>query len=106
MIGIRVLACLFLVVALSTSAQQDSNVGVLSKEANAAYEAKNWERAAKLYEELSKEMTTPPTRVWLRLGAAMHSSGDTRRLWRPSRKPARVGQGFLANMARQPCMSH
>ena len=75
MIGIRVLACLFLAVALSTSAQQDSKVDVLSKEANGAYEAKNWERAAKLYEELSKEMTTPPPRVWLRLGAAMRSLG-------------------------------
>jgi len=75
MIGIRVLACLFLAVALSTSAQQDSKVDVLSKEANGAYEAKDWERAAKLYEELSKEMTTPPPRVWLRLGAAMRSLG-------------------------------
>jgi len=75
MVGIRVLACLFLTVALGTSAQQDPNTDELSKGANAAYEAKNWERAAKLYEELSKEMTTPPPRVWLRLGAAMRSLG-------------------------------
>ena len=36
-------------------------------EANAAYEAKDWARTAKLYQELSKEKDVPP-RVWLRLG--------------------------------------
>jgi tetratricopeptide (TPR) repeat protein len=73
--GIRLLAGLLLTVAISASPQQGPNVEVLSKEANTAYEAKDWEKAAKLYEELSKEMTAPPPRVWLRLGAAMRSLG-------------------------------
>jgi tetratricopeptide (TPR) repeat protein len=95
MIEIRVLACLFLAVALSTSAQQDPSVDVLSKEANAAYEAKNWERAAKLYEELSKEMTTPPPRVWLRLGAAMRSLGRYEEALAAYEKAGQSGAGLF-----------
>jgi tetratricopeptide (TPR) repeat protein len=95
MIEIRVLACLFLAVALSTSAQQDPSVDVLSKEANAAYEAKNWERAAKLYEELSKEMTTPPPRVWLRLGAAMRSLGRYEEALAAFEKAGQSGAGLF-----------
>src|SRR5499427_873487 len=95
MIGIRVLACLFLAVALSTSAQQDSKVDVLSKEANGAYEAKNWERAAKLYEELSKEMTTPPPRVWLRLGAALRSLGRYEEALAAFEKAGQTGGGLF-----------
>lgn len=95
MIGIRVLAWLFLASALSTSAQQDPNAGVLSKEANAAYEAKNWERAAKLYEELSKEMTTPPPRVWLRLGVAMRSLGRYEEALAAFEKASHSGAGLF-----------
>jgi len=95
MIGIRVLACLFLAVALSTSAKQDSKVDVLSKEANGAYETKNWERAAKLYEELSKEMTTPPPRVWLRLGAAMRSLGRYEEALAAFEKAGQSGAGLF-----------
>ena len=43
-------------------------------QANAAWEAKDWERAAKLYEELSKEKDAPP-RVWLRLGGSLRALG-------------------------------
>jgi len=95
MIEIRVLACMFLAVALSTSAQQDSNVDVLSKEANAAYEAKNWESAVKLYEELSKEMTTPPPRVWLRLGAALRSLGRYEEALAAFEKAGQSGAGLF-----------
>ena len=95
MIGIRVLACLFLAVALSTSAQQDPNVDVLSKEANAAYEAKNWESAVKLYEELSKEMTTAPPRVWLRLGAALRSLGRYEEALAAFEKAGQSGAGLF-----------
>jgi tetratricopeptide (TPR) repeat protein len=45
-----------------------------SVEANAAWEAKDWARAAQLYEELSKAKDAPP-RVWLRLGASLRSLG-------------------------------
>jgi tetratricopeptide (TPR) repeat protein len=95
MIEIRVLACLFLAVALSTSAQQDLNADVLSKEANTAYEAKNWERAAKLYEELSKDMTTPPPRVWLRLGASLRSLGRYEEALAAFEKAGQSGAGLF-----------
>jgi tetratricopeptide (TPR) repeat protein len=95
MIEIRVLACLFLAVALSTSAQQDLNADVLSKEANTAYEARNWERAAKLYEELSKGMTTPPPRVWLRLGAALRSLGRYEEALAAFEKAGQSGAGLF-----------
>jgi tetratricopeptide (TPR) repeat protein len=52
----------------------DSNSEALSAEANAAYQAKDWAKAAKLYEELSKLPDAPP-RVWLRLGASLRSVG-------------------------------
>jgi tetratricopeptide (TPR) repeat protein len=95
MIEMRVLACLFLAVALNGSAQQDLNADVLSKEANTAYEAKNWERAAKLYEELSKEMTTPSPRVWLRLGAAMRSLGRYEEALAAFEKAGQSGAGLF-----------
>jgi tetratricopeptide (TPR) repeat protein len=95
MIEIRVLAWLFLAVALSTSAQQDLNADVLSREANTAYEAKNWERAAKLYEELSKDMTTPPPRVWLRLGAALRSLGRYEEALAAFEKAGQSGAGLF-----------
>jgi tetratricopeptide (TPR) repeat protein len=43
-----------------------------AEQANAAWEAKDWERSAKLYEELSKQKDAPP-RVWLRLGASLRA---------------------------------
>ncbi len=43
-------------------------------EAAAAYDAKDWARAAKLYGELSQSPDAPP-RVWLRLGAALREIG-------------------------------
>jgi tetratricopeptide (TPR) repeat protein len=95
MTGIRVLACLVLAMAVSTSAPQDPNVDVMSKEANAAYEAKNWERAARLYEELSKETTTPPPRVWLRLGAAMRYLGKYEQALAAFEKAGQSGAGLF-----------
>lgn len=95
MIGIRVLAWLFLAVALRTPAQQGPNADVLSKEANAAYDAKNWERAAELYEELSKDMTTPPPRVWLRLGDAMRAIGRYEEALVAFEKAGQTGAGLF-----------
>jgi tetratricopeptide (TPR) repeat protein len=42
----------------------------VSAAAATAYDAKDWEKAAKLYGELSKPPDAPP-RVWLRLGASL-----------------------------------
>ena len=47
---------------------------VLAKQANDAYEAKDWPKAAALYSELSRATDAPP-RVWLRLGASLRELG-------------------------------
>jgi len=52
----------------------EQNNDALAAEANTAYEAKDWAKAAKLYEELSKTQDPPP-RVWLRLGVCWRSQG-------------------------------
>lgn len=48
----------------------DSHDDQLAVAAGAAYDAKDWAQAAKLYEELSQSPNTPP-RVWLRLGNSL-----------------------------------
>ena len=58
----------------SASHQAVSNSDALAAEASTAYEAKDWAKAAKLYEELSHLPEAPP-RVWLRLGAALRELG-------------------------------
>src|SRR4051812_50118132 len=50
----------------------DAKTDALAAEANSAYEAKDWAKAATLYGELSKQENAPP-RVWLRLRAAVGS---------------------------------
>src|SRR4051812_50034385 len=50
----------------------DAKTDALAAEANSAYEAKDWGKAATLYGELSKQENAPP-RVWLRLGASLRS---------------------------------
>ena len=67
---ILVLVFLFSSVAASAGAQQDHGTDAASKEAAAAYKTKDWAKAATLYEQLGKQMTAPPPRVWLRLGVA------------------------------------
>jgi tetratricopeptide (TPR) repeat protein len=52
----------------------DASSDAVAAEASAAYEAKDWARAAKLYTELSKQPDAPP-RVWLRLGTSLRSLG-------------------------------
>src|SRR4029077_15572041 len=52
----------------------DARTDALATEANAAYEARDWAKAAKLYEELSKT-PDPPPRVWYRLGVCRRSQG-------------------------------
>jgi tetratricopeptide (TPR) repeat protein len=54
--------------------QQSSNNDALAAEAGAAYDAKDWARAAKLYAQLSQSPEAPP-RVWLRLGASERELG-------------------------------
>jgi tetratricopeptide (TPR) repeat protein len=65
----------FLPALLSAVAKPvDASTDALAAEASAAYEAKDWTKAAKLYAELSKLPDAPP-RVWLRLGASLRSLG-------------------------------
>ena len=67
LVGLLLLAGSFAVKA----AQQPSSRNEL---AAAAYDAKDWPTAARLYEELSQSPEAPP-RVWLRLGAALRELG-------------------------------
>src|SRR5437016_4555629 len=59
---------------VGTTAGAGESADSVSEQANAAWEAKDWERSAKLYEELSKEKDAPP-RVWLRLGGSLRALG-------------------------------
>jgi tetratricopeptide (TPR) repeat protein len=79
----RIVCCGVLLLAMTcaaqggparTSAVADARTDALATEANAAYEAKDWAKAAKLYEELSKT-PDPPPRVWYRLGVCRRSQG-------------------------------
>jgi tetratricopeptide (TPR) repeat protein len=70
-------------------------VGSLSEQANTAWEAKEWERAAKLYEELSKEKDAPP-RVWLRLGGSLRALGKYDQALAAFQKATEAGAGTFA----------
>jgi len=70
----------------------DDSVAV---EANAAWMAKDWERSAKLYEELSKQKDAPP-RVWLRLGASLRALGKFDQALTTFQKATEVGAGPFA----------
>lgn len=54
--------------------QTGSNSDAVAAEAGAAYDAKDWTKAAKIYAALSQSPEAPP-RVWLRLGAALRELG-------------------------------
>lgn len=80
------LSCVAIPAALASA---DENT---MAEANAAWEAKDWARAAKLYEELSKEKDAPP-RVWLRLGASLRSLGEYEQALAAFDKATQLGAG-------------
>jgi hypothetical protein len=69
--------------------------GSLTEEANAAWVAKDWERSAKLYEELSKQKDAPP-RVWLRLGASLRALGKYDQALAAFQKASELGAGAFA----------
>jgi tetratricopeptide (TPR) repeat protein len=62
--------------AFHATAQQVGNASAdaLSQQADAAYDAQDWVKAADLYEQLSKQ-APGAARIWLRLGAALRSTG-------------------------------
>jgi tetratricopeptide (TPR) repeat protein len=70
----------------------DSHNDALASEANAAYEAEDWAKAAKLYAELSKQPDAPP-RVWLRLGASLRSLGKYEEALAAFDKATQTGAG-------------
>jgi tetratricopeptide (TPR) repeat protein len=76
------------VAAVTTDAKSDA----LATEAGAAYDAKDWAKAAKLYEELSKQVDAPP-RVWLRLGASLRSLGKYEEALAAFDKATQIGVG-------------
>jgi tetratricopeptide (TPR) repeat protein len=69
-------AVLLVILPMSRCAAQqvDTTSSTLAAEANAAYDAKDWAKAAKLYAELSRTAEAPP-HVWLRLGASLRELG-------------------------------
>jgi tetratricopeptide (TPR) repeat protein len=66
-----------------------------AQQANAAWEAKDWEHAAKLYEELSKQKDAPP-RVWLRLGASLRALEKYPEALAAFQKASEIGAGPFA----------
>ena len=70
-----VLIALFLAsFPIRAAAQAASDSEARAADAAAAYDSKDWAKAAKLYGELSQAPDAPP-RVWLRLGAAQRELG-------------------------------
>ena len=70
-----------------------------TEQANAAWEAKDWERSAKLYEELSHQKDAPP-RVWLRLGASLRALGKNDQALAAFQKATDLGAGVFADYGR------
>ena len=56
-------------------ADSQGNQHDVANQANAAYDAKDWQSAADLYEQIAKEQPTNP-RIWYRLATALHGIGE------------------------------
>jgi tetratricopeptide (TPR) repeat protein len=67
----------------------------LAAEAGAAYDAKDWAKAAALYEKISKQDPQAPPHVWLRLGAALRSLGKYDEALAAFDKATRAGAGLF-----------
>ena len=80
--------------AAAGEATVDAKTDTLAAEANSAYEAKDWAKAAKLYGELSKQENAPP-RVWLRLGASLRSLGKYDDALSAFNKATQAGAGLF-----------
>jgi tetratricopeptide (TPR) repeat protein len=62
-------------IADRSSANQPEGKAGTAKEANAAYEAKDWKKAALLYQQIVKEEPKNP-RTWYRLATSLHEIGE------------------------------
>jgi len=80
---------------VGTTAEAGESADSVSEQANAAWEAKDWEGSAKLYEELSKEKDAPP-RVWLRLGGSLRALGKYDQALAAFQKATELGAGMFA----------
>jgi tetratricopeptide (TPR) repeat protein len=79
----------------SAAQQAGSGSAALASDAGAAFDAKDWAKAAKLYEELSQSPDAPP-RVWLRLGAALRQLGSYQSALAAFEKANAAGAGLFA----------
>ena len=61
--------------AETARASQSADKTATAKEANAAYEAKDWQKAVRLYEQITAEEPENP-QSWYRLGTSLHNSGE------------------------------
>src|SRR5947209_8329501 len=75
-------------------AQQAGSDTTVATQAAAAYDAKNWESAAKLYRQLSQSPEAPP-RVWLRLGASLRELGKYQEALAAFEKANAAGAGLF-----------
>ena len=62
-------------VAEITRASQPEDKPDLAKEANAAYESKDWQKAVRLYQEIAEKEPQNP-RIWYRLATSLHGIGE------------------------------
>jgi tetratricopeptide (TPR) repeat protein len=96
---LRLIACAMILANMASipgAAQQtDSGTAALASDAGAAFDAQDWAKAAKLYEELSQSPDAPP-RVWLRLGAALRQLGSYQSALAAFEKANAAGAGLFA----------
>jgi hypothetical protein len=102
-IRLLVLSIVFVTFAWNAvAAHQSASSNTTAAEAGAAYDARDWPKAARLYAELSQSPDAPP-RVWLRLRVSLREIGqNTRPRWRPLKERIRPAPRFLASMVRLP----
>jgi tetratricopeptide (TPR) repeat protein len=95
---VRILMFAFAILASSAHAAQKPEAAAdasLAAEAGAAYDAKDWAKAAALYEKISKQEPQAPPRVWLRLGAALRSLGKYDEALAAFDKATQAGAGLF-----------
>jgi len=84
-----------------TQANQTTDKPPIAKEANDAYASKDWQKAARLYQQIAEEESKNP-RTWYRLAIALHEIGEQEKAIEAYQKsmeaglPAAVGEYQLA----------
>jgi len=82
---------LFLVLSISLlgQPQQSTSMSQLATQASAAYDAKNWAEAGKLYSQIVQSAPNP--RAWYRLGVSFSKSGENEKAIEAFEKSSAMG---------------